>query len=825
MDRIEKLLSEMTLEEKVSMVAGSDAWHSTGVERLGVPPIKMTDGPTGARGDVNSGCSAVCFPVGSALAATWNADLLEQVGVALGQEARTKGAQVLLGPTVNIHRSPLGGRHFECYSEDPHLTARVAVAFVRGVQSQGVGCSVKHFVCNDSEFERHTISSEVGERALREIYLPPFEAAVKEADAWSVMAAYNRINGTYACSHRELLTEILKDEWGFRGFVVSDWGACLHTRENANGGLDLEMPGPTRTMGDKLLAAVKADEVHEATLDDKVRRLLRVSILTGRMDDPEEKDERSVDLPEHRALARRVAAEGMVLIKNEGVLPLDAGALQSVAVIGPNSATGQIQGGGSSVVKPHYQVHPLEAIRERLGQGVSVRHEPGCSIEKWVRPFDFEQVRPAAGDARPGLSLEYWGNRSFDGEPVARRVVRRCNAIWFGGVPPEVGTGDFSARYSGLFTPARSGTHTFGLMSAGRSRLLLDGSEIIDNWSSQQPGEAFFGRASSEVRGQVDLRAGEDYEIRFDFEPPKAPSTPGIQAPGIQFGVIPPDPEDPMECAVAAAREADAAIIVVGTNSEWETEGSDRASMELPGRQSELIEKVCAANPNAVVVTNAGSPIAMEWLDRVPALLHAWFPGQEFGNALADLLFGDANPSGKLPTTFPVRLEDTPAFTNYPGENDRVVYGEGLFVGYRWYDTRDIEPRLPFGHGLSYTSFAYGELSVPAAVKAGEPIEVEIEVANRGDRAGQEVVQLYVRDPVARLARPDKELKAFAKVGLEPGESTRVRFSLEQRALAYWDPSVAAWVAEPGEFELLAGSSSRDIRSRARFVLKEAQQL
>jgi len=812
MDRIEKLLAEMTLEEKVSMAAGSDAWHSTGVERLGVPPIKMTDGPNGARGDLKSKCSAVCFPVGSALAATWNTDLLEQVGIALGQEALSKGAQVLLGPTVNIHRSPLGGRNFECYSEDPLLTARIAVAFVTGVQSQGVGCSAKHFVCNDSEFERFTISSEVGERALREIYLVPFEAAVKQAGVWTVMAAYNRIGGTYACSHRELLTDLLKREWGFEGFVVSDWGASKNTREDACGGLDLEMPGPPRSMGEQLLAAVKAGEVDEATLDDKIRRLLRVTILTGRMDDPDEKQEQSLDRPEHRALARRTATESMVLVKNRGVLPLDARSLRSLAVIGPNAKLGQIQGGGSSGVKPHYVVHPLEAIRERLGPGVSIRYEPGCRVEKGVRPFDLEQLRPATGEDEPGLSLEYWSNRSFEGEPVARRVVHRCDATWwFGGVPPEAGTRDFSARYSATFTPALSGTHSFGLMSVGRSRMLLDGRTIIDNWSAQNLGDA-----SAEEQAEVELRAGQDYQLRLDFEPP-----PESSLPGIQFGVTPPEPEDLMELAVAAAREADAVILVVGTNRDWETEGNDREDMALPGRQAELIAKVCAANATSVVVTNAGSPISMEWLDQAPALLHAWFPGQEFGNALADLLFGDANPSGKLPTTFPVRLQDTPAFTNYPGENGQVLYGEGIFVGYRWYDTRDIAPRLPFGHGLSYTSFGYGELTVEPETRGGEPIEASLEITNRGERAGQEVVQLYVRDPLSRLARPEKELKAFAKVGLEPGQSTRVSFVLDDRALAYWDPSTGGWVAEPGEFELLVGSSSRDIRSRASFVLRE----
>jgi beta-glucosidase len=366
MHRIEELLSAMTLEEKVSMVAGSGMWHSTPVERLGIPALKMTDGPNGARGDNVSGATSACFPVGSALASTWNVDLIEEVGKALGQEAKTKGAQVLLGPTINIHRTPLGGRNFECYSEDPYLTSRLAVHFTQGVQSEKVSACLKHFVCNDSEFERHTISSEVEERPLREIYLAPFEAGVKEAGALSVMSSYNKVNGTYAASHKDLLTGVLKDEWGFEGFVVSDWGGSLETIGNANGGLDMEMPGPARIMGKKLVAAIKAGEVDEATIDDKVRRILRVLIWSGKMDAPEEPAEESVDRSEHRSLARQAASEAMVLLKNEDVLPLVASKIKKLAVIGPNAKKGQIQGGGSSGVTPHYQSHPLDALQSAL---------------------------------------------------------------------------------------------------------------------------------------------------------------------------------------------------------------------------------------------------------------------------------------------------------------------------------------------------------------------------------------------------------------------------------------------------------------------------
>ena len=815
MHRIEALLGQMTLEEKIAMVSGSGPWHTAGVKRLGIPPIKVTDGPNGARGDIMSGATAACFPVGVCLAATWNTELVYRVGEALGEEAKTKGAQLLLAPTINIHRTPLGGRNFECYSEDPYLTGRIAVAYVKGVQSRNVGVSLKHFVCNDSEFKRHILSAEVTERTLREIYLRPFEMVVREADPWSVMSAYNRINGIFASSHYELLTKVLKEEWGFKGFVVSDWGACLETVANANGGLDLEMPGPARTMGEKLVKAVRAGEVAEKTIDDKVRRLLRITVLSGRMDHPEEVEERSVNRPEDRALARRAAAEGMVLVKNEGMLPLDPASLKQVAVIGPNAVKGQIQGGGSSGVRPHYQVHPLEALKKRLGDGVKVRYEKGCLTHKYLPGFKTEHLKPMLGQEGQGFSLEYFDNLDFSGEPAETVLEERSKISWFGAFGSVVTTGRFSARLSAIYTPELDGVHTFGLMSAGLSRMFLNGEQIIDNWTRQTPGDSFYSFGTVEERQEVELKAGQPYELVIEYRRDH-----GFMIAGLQVGVLPPVPHDLMERAVEAAANADAAILVVGTNSDWESEGNDRADMSLPGRQDELIERVCAANPNTVVVLNVGSPVDMPWFEKAKAALITWFPGQEFGNALADVLFGEVNPSGRLPTTIPMRLEDTPAFTNYPGENNRVLYGERIFVGYRWYDTRDIKPRLPFGHGLSYTTFEYSEVSVKPVCRLGEPVKVAFKLTNSGERAGQEVVQLYVRDPEAQVARPRKELKAFKKVALKPGQSTLVEFSLDERSLAYWDQSEKAWVAEPGEFEILIGASSRDIRLRAVFILE-----
>ncbi len=815
MNRSEALLARLTLEEKVSMCAGSDRWCSTGVPRLGIPRFKMSDGPNGARGSLQGGSrSAACFPAGVALAATWNAPLLEAIGGALAEEAQSKGAHVLLAPTINLQRTPIGGRNFECYSEDPHLTAGIATAFVRGLQRGGVGACLKHFVANDTEVERRAISSNVAERPLRELYLRPFELAIRDADPWCVMSAYNRVNGVYAASSRELLTDILKDEWGFSGVVVSDWGGCMDTTADARAGLDLEMPGPARRMGEKLLAAVREGAVAEAQIDDKVRRILRLLERAGLLDAAPDVEERADDRPAHRALAGRAAAESMVLLQNRGLLPLDAGSLRRVAVLGPNAEPGQIMGGGSAFVVAHYHVSPLAGLRERLGAGVEVAHEPACSIPFQVALFESAQVRSAGGE--PGFDVEYWEGESLAGTPVARAVATQSQ-IFFGRTPPDGITGPvFAARYTARFTPVASGVHELGIRATGRSRLFLDGREVVDNWTEPTWTHDIFGAGiSTERRASVALEAGRSYELRVEWIRKPEPTLAILR-----FGVLAPDPGDMLDRAVAAAAAADVAIVVAGTNGDWESEGRDRPSLDLPGRQRELIERVAAVQPRTLVVLNSGSPVTLDWSDRVPAVLCAWFPGQELGNALADVVFGDVNPSGRLPITFPRRLQDTPAFTAYPGERGEMEYAEGLFVGYRWYDRRALEPAFAFGHGLSYTEFRYGPLRASPTHSAGDSLVVTCDVTNVGARAGQEVVQLYVGDVQSTLARPDRELRAFTKLELAPGETRTARFVLDDRAFEHWDPAAHAWRLEPGEFELCAGASSRDLRARTRVVVK-----
>jgi beta-glucosidase len=818
---IDDLLRQMTLQEKVAMLAGTNTWYTVPVERLGIPSLKMTDGPNGARGagSLTGGTKATCFPAGVSLASTWNTELVERVGQALADEAKAKGARVLLGPTVNIQRSPLGGRNFECFSEDPYLTGRLAVAYITGLQRGGVGASIKHYVCNDEEFERFSISAEVRERVLREIYLLPFQMAVHEARPWTIMAAYNLVNGVAASESQYLLTAILRDEWGYDGVVVSDWFESVKsTAASVNAGLDLEMPGP-RWRGEKLLAAVMQGEVAEATIDTSVRRLLHLLERAGRFEQPQLADEQVIDSPERRALVRAAAAEGIVLLKNDQqVLPLAGEQLTRVAVIGPNAKVAQIMGGGSAQVNAHYAVTPFEGIVAKRGDGTRVDYEQGCTNFRLLPILDTSAVLAGTEGDERAFAVEYFNSRDLSGTPVYRETKATAEFMWFS-APDGVDPQHFAVRATGRFTPAETGPYTFSLVSAGLSRLFVDGREIIDNWTQQIPSREYFGFGSTEVQGVVSLEAGRTYPLALEFAKIE---TSRVSA--VRVGVVPAVPTDAIERAARLAAESDVAIVCVGFGGDWQSEGIDRPDMELPGQQHALVEQVAAANPRTVVVLNTGSPVSMPWLDRVAAVVQAWYPGQECGNAIADVLFGDIVPSGKLPLTYPMRLEDTPAYLNFPGENGKVYYGEGIFVGYRYYDKKRVEPLFPFGFGLSYTTFSYGQPRLSAReIGPDDALQVSVDVTNTGQRTGNEVVQLYVRDRQARLQRPEKELKAFAKVAVAPGETKTVTLSIGREALAYYDDRAHQWVAEAGEFDVLIGASAQDIRGTATFTLTSSQ--
>jgi beta-glucosidase len=817
--RIENLLKDMTLEEKVSLLAGANFWETVAIPRLGIPSIKVSDGPNGARGSgslAGSKTTAACFPVGVALASSWDTDLITEVGVALGQEAKTKGAQMLLAPTVNIHRSPLNGRNFECYSEDPYLTARMAVGYITGLQSQKVGATVKHFVCNDSEFQRNTISSDLDERTLREIYLPPFLAAVQDAKTWGVMSSYNKINGVHADGNAVLLNDILKTEWGFTGIVMSDWTGTNSTVDAANNGLDLEMPGPAKWRGEKLLEVVRSGEVKQEAIDEAARRMLRVIQRVGAFEHPHTEPEQAVDRPEHRALIRRAATESTVLLKNANhILPLEQSALKSIAVIGPNAKTAQIMGGGSAQVSAHYIVTPFDGLKNAVGDGVNLGYEIGCTNHKLLPRLEPKLVKPDGGDH--GFKLEYYNNHDLSGAAAYSEIVGGSEQMIMGEVAPGVDLTAFSARMTTSFTPEQSGTHHFSLMSVGKVRLFVNDAELIDNWMTQTKGESYFGFGTTEVQAGIEMKAGQTYRLRLEYNNQDVPFFAAFR-----LGYLPPVAEDAIERAAKLAAQSDIALVFVGTNGDWESEGHDRADLELPGEQAALIERVAAANPNTVVVLQTGSPITMPWLEKVAGVIQAWFPGQECGNAIADVLFGAVNPSGKLTQTYPLRLQDNPAFINYPGENGHVRYGEGIFVGYRYYDKKDVAPLFPFGFGLSYSSFSYKNLRLSTDVlEPNQRLSVSVDVTNTGKYSGQEIVQLYVHDVECSVSRPPKELKGFAKVLLEPGETKTVTLHLEREALAYWDDVQHTWVAEAGEFEVLIGSSSQDIQALGVFKLTE----
>lgn len=786
---IDQLLQELTLEEKVSMLAGNDHWTTVPIPRLGIPQLKVTDGPNGARGEkARGGTPAVCFPCGSALAASWNTDLVHEVGRALAAQVKSKGAHILLAPTVNIHRTPVAGRNFECYSEDPYLTGRMAVGYITGLQDEGVGACIKHFVANDQEFQRSSISSEVDERTLHEIYLQPFRTAVAEAQPWAVMSSYNRLNGTYCSEDKALLIDLLKEKWGFDGIVMSDWYGS-YSDNAAAGGLDLEMPGKARWMGDNVLEMVRSGQLDESVIDDKIRRLLRTLDRVGA--DGDLQPEMTLNRPEDRALVRRAGGEGIVLLQNRGdVLPL-AGA-KTIAVIGANARWTQYQGGGSAHVTVPYAVSPLDGIRAAAGDDADVRYALGCTIHKRL---------PLIEGAT--FTLDYYNDPNAD--PVFSDTTDVSQIAWFGDIPGGVKDG-FTLRLRGHFTPEVSGTYKFGLVAVGNSRVQI-GDVTLDNAVDPTSVGTPFEIWDQERIVEVDCVAGEPLSIAAEYVSPT-----GVPWRALRLGHLPPVPADPVDEAAALAAEADVAIVVAGLNDEWESEGFDRINMDLPGRQDELIARVAAANPNTVVVLNVGSPVHMPWRDDVAAVLQAWYLGQEQGNAIADVLFGRVNPSGKLPTTFPQRYQDNPAYINFPGENGKVRYGEGLFVGYRYYDRKGIEPLFPFGFGLSYTTFDYANLSVSAD---GDDYAVTLDITNSGSVAGSEVVQLYVHDDVSSLVRPDKELKAFAKVALAPGETRRVTLTLRRDDLAFYDPAAGKWIVEAGTFELLVGASAADIRLRA----------
>lgn len=800
-ERVNDLLTRMTLEEKIDQLSGT-GFDTKENKRLGIPVLRMSDGPVGVRFG-----QATAFPAAVGIAAAWNRELTQKIGAVIAKEAKAKGYNYLLGPCVNIHRHPLGGRNFESYGEDPFLAARMAVAYIEGIQGENILASVKHFACNNQEWERHRVDVLMDERTLREIYLPAFKAAVVEAGAWTVMAAYNLLNGEHCTENKHLLTDILKEEWGFDGFVVSDWDATYSTVKTAVSGMDLEMP-LGKFFDRKLLEAVKNGDVSEAVIDDKVKRLMRVRFKAGLFDRTETADEAVVHRDEHKQLALEAAGESIVLLKNKNnLLPLDKNKIKSIAVLGPNAVYTRIGGGGSSKVTPFYAVSPMDGLKKAVGKNVEIKYAFGTAIKGDIHPLSPEYMTPSnRSQGENGLWAEYFPNLELKGKPVLTRCDKQIDFNWGYDSPhPALHRADdknlFSIRWTGKLLPPKTGLYHLKLINNDGIRVYLDNKLLVDNWKKNLL--KFNG-------GSVELTGGKVYDIRIEYF-----FDGGISI--VKFGWEIPG-QDSIAEAAALAKESDVAIVFAGLSDRFESESFDRGKLELPN-QDKLINAVAAANPNTVVVLETGGPVLMNpWLDDVAAVVQAWYPGQEGGNAIADILLGNVNPSGKLPVSFIKSYDDSPAFKDYKDKSLKSHYSEGIFVGYRYLDIHKIEPHFPFGHGLSYTQFAYSGLRVEPLTDGAFAVNVEIE--NTGTVKGAEVVQVYIKDMESSVERPEKELKGFFKVFLEPGEKQTVRITLNRETFAFYSTRQNRWVVEPGEFEIQVGSSSRDIRLKYLIVHK-----
>ncbi|GLA47042.1 hypothetical protein AnigIFM63604_000906 [Aspergillus niger] len=806
---IEELIKQLTLDEKVALLTGDDFWHTVPIPRLGIPSIRLSDGPNGVRGTRFFGSvPAACLPCGTAIGATFDRNLAVQVGHLLAAEAKAKGAHVILGPTINIQRGPLGGRGFESFSEDPLLSGIIAGHYCKGLKEENIVATLKHFVCNDQEHERMAVNSILTDRALREIYLLPFMIAIALGKPEAIMTAYNKVNGLHVSESPTLLQGILREEWGWEGLLMSDWFGTYSTSEAIHAGLDLEMPGPTRWRGGALTHAITANKVPMATVNARVRAVLRLVQQASRSGIPERALELQLNRAEDRQLLRKIASEAVVLLKNDdNILPLDK--TKKIAVIGPNSKIATYCGGGSAALNPYEAVTPFEGISNSASGGV-----------EFAQGIYGHQNLPLLGkrlrtqDGLTGFTL-----RIFNDPPtVANRVPLeerhetdsmvffldynhpKLQPVWF-------------ADAEGYFVPEESGMYDFGLCVQGTGKLFVDGKLLVNNANVQRPGPSFLGSGTMEERGTLELTAGRQYKVHVQWGCAKTSTfkVPGVVDfghGGFRFGACRQlSPHTGIEEAVQLAASVDQVVLVAGLSAEWESEGEDRTSMGLPPHTDELISRVLEVNPDTVVVLQSGTPVEMPWIQNAKAVLHAWYGGNETGNGLADVIFGDVNPSGKLPLTFPRHVKNNPTYFNYRSEGGRVLYGEDVYVGYRFYDEIEIDPLFPFGHGLSYTTF---ELSGLSFERDSNSLHAICTLRNTGSRAGAEVIQLYVAPVSPPIKRPQKELKEFRKVWLEPGAEDVVQIPLDLvRATSFWDEKSSSWCSHSGTYRIMLGTSSR----------------
>jgi beta-glucosidase len=818
------LVVRLSLEEKVRLLTGADGWVLHGASAVGLRPIVLSDGPAGVRGtrfDPTDPSSSLPCPL--AMAATWDEQLIQTMALALGHEARAKGVDVLLAPTINIVRTPLNGRGFECFSEDPVLTARIAVAFVRGVQAAGVGATAKHFVANDSETDRRTYDARIAERVLRELYLPPFEACVAEANVALVMAAYNSVNGAAMTANPTLLRGLLKTEWEFPGVVVSDWSATRTTVPSATAGLDLVMPGPDGPWGDYLLAAVRAGRVPQAEIDDKVSRLLvlaeRVGALNGAAVEATVGAGGAARRPPSLvdpALLREVTSRSFVLLKNDrGLLPLQAAGLDKLALIGPNAIDPTTQGGGSVRVLPVARPGIADALRSAVGGQTAISLHQGCRTSATIAlPADGSLTDPVSGER--GVRLEV---RAADGTVVHDAPHPTSVVTWWDGLPEAAFLSGAEFVVRARYRAAADGPHVLGAAGVGLVRVVVDGSMLAE--ATTLPPRDIVEALSRppELRVVVALQAGQEIEVRFEHRPDVRDSQARFAT--MRLGITPQVGDEVLlDEAARAAADADVAVVVVGSADATESEGYDRETLTMPGRQDELVRRVAAANANTVVVVNSGMPVLMPWAGEVAAILQVWLPGQAFGEALADTLLGVVEPGGRLPISLPRAEADSPVLHAKP-EAGELDYAEGLLVGYRGYDRSGTEPLFCFGHGLGYTEWSYESLAPEAKYLAvGEDLPLSVTVRNAGGRAGRDVVQVYLEGPDDDPSRPLRVLAAFAAIDAGPGEQTHARVTVPARAFSRFDEGLSQWISHPGTYTVRAGRSSRDLRLSIQVVVR-----
>ena len=814
LDQANTLLGQLTLEEKVSLCRGDGTFSLNAIPKIGLTErFWMSDGPNNVRPDMSDldfshlkpdsdpSEQSTAMPRLGVLAAAWDRDLARQYGRVIGEEARARGKDMMLGPGVNIIRTPLCGRNLEYMSEDPYLTAQIAVPEIEGIQSCDVAACVKHFALNNQELDRGKVDVEVDDRTLHEIYLPAFEAAVKDAHVLAVMGAYNQFRGDYCCQNDLLLNQILKKSWGFPGPVVSDWGATHDTLKAALGGLDVEMNGGSaiQFFKEPLLDAVKDGQVPMAVLDDKVRRVLYLMIKIHKLDG-QPRTPGSINTPEHQAIARQVAEEGIVLLKNDNhLLPLDQTKIKSLLVIGKTAVDGTARGGGSSAGNPPYEITPLVGLQNLLGTGTKIEVEPLGSVFGIVDiNYASRKQPPASSDV---WSVDYYNSLDLSG-PVAKTITLRSQFEWKRDRPAGVAD-DYSARISATVPVKKAGEFKFRLGHDGGVRILVNGQVIVDDWTDGPYREAqgtFTATGTDPMQLVLEYRhkSNEVGNLRWDWHTPVS------------------TPETDLAALAERAKTFDYVLFFTGDpdnhDETGEGEGRDRLSMDLPAGTTEAVTAVLAANPNTIVINQSGAPVAMPWVDQAHTLIQRGFSGMEAGNALARVLFGQVNPSGKLTVTFPKKLSDSPAHALGNYNEQKVTYAEGVLVGYRWFDAKQIEPIFPFGYGLSYTTFAISNLKLSASsIHAGDSVTATVDVANTGNRDGAEVVQLYVGDPSSSVPRPPHELKGFERVSLKPGEKKTVSFTLGSRAFSYWDEQTSNWKVDPGAFSILVGNSSRDL--------------